>query len=99
MHMPKPFAIHPGEILVKEFLEPLGLSVYRLAKDLHVPAPRINDVARGKRSISADTAIRLGTYFNLPPQFWLNLQNDYDLRLAATDKALKAVKARRDQAA
>jgi antitoxin HigA-1 len=80
--MPQPFAIHPGDILLTEFMEPLGLSAYRLAKELHVPLPRINDVVRGKRSISADTAIRLGIYFGLPPQFWLNLQNDYDIRLA-----------------
>lgn len=93
------FAVHPGEILLEEFLAPLGLTPYRLAKDLHVPVPRINDVVRGKRAISADTAIRLGTYFGLPPQFWLNLQNDYDLRLASKDKALKAVKPRPKQAA
>jgi addiction module HigA family antidote len=80
--MPQPFAIHPGDILLTEFMEPLGLSAYRLAKELHVPLPRINDVVRGKRSISADTAIRLGIYFGLPAQFWLNLQNDYDIRLA-----------------
>ena len=82
--MSKPFAIHPGDILLTEFMEPLGLTAYRLAKELHVPLPRINDVVRGKRSISADTAIRLGIYFGLPAQFWLNLQNDYDLRLAKT---------------
>ena len=80
--MPQPFAIHPGDILLTEFMEPLGLSAYRLAKELHVPLPRINDVVRGKRSISADTAIRLGIYFGLPAQFWLILQNDYDIRLA-----------------
>ena len=80
--MTRPFAIHPGDILATEFMEPLGLTSYRLAKELHVPLPRINDVVRGKRSISADTAIRLGIYFGLPAQFWLNLQNDYDIRLA-----------------
>jgi len=83
--------IHPGEILLTEFMEPLGLSAYRLAKDLDVPAPRIGDVVRGKRSISADTALRLGIYFGLPAQFWLNLQNEYDLRLAARSAALKKV--------
>lgn len=77
--MPKNFAIHPGEILRTEFLEPLGLSVYRLAQAIEVPLPRINDVVKGKRSISADTALRLGIYFGLPAQFWLNLQNEYDL--------------------
>jgi addiction module HigA family antidote len=89
------FAIHPGEILLTEFMEPLGLTAYRLAKDLCVPLPRINDVVRGKRGITADTAIRLGTYFGLPAQFWLNLQNDYDLRLASQDDALKKVKPRK----
>jgi addiction module HigA family antidote len=80
--MPKTFAIHPGDILLTEFMEPLGLTAYRLAKELQVPLPRVNDVVRGKRSITADTAIRLGIYFGLPAQFWLNLQNDYDVRLA-----------------
>lgn len=82
--MTKSFAIHPGSILLTEFMEPLGLTAYRLAKELHVPAPRINDVVRGKRSITADTALRLGVYFGLPAQFWLNLQNEYDLRQART---------------
>jgi addiction module HigA family antidote len=81
----KPFAIHPGDILLTEFMQPLGLTAYRLAKQIGVPAPRINDIVLGKRSISADTALRLGRYFGLPAQFWLNLQNDYDLRLAKTE--------------
>lgn len=80
--MAKTFAIHPGDILLTEFMEPLGLTAYRLAKNLQVPLPRINDVVRGRRSISADTAVRLGIYFGLPAQFWLNLQNEYDIRLA-----------------
>ncbi len=75
-------AIHPGDILLTEFMEPLGLTAYRLAKELHVPQPRIHAVLRGNRGISADTAVRLGIYFKLPAQFWLNLQNEYDLRLA-----------------
>jgi addiction module HigA family antidote len=83
--MHAPFAIHPGEILLTEFMEPLGLTSYRLAKELGVPLPRVHDVVRGKRSISADSALRFGIYFGLPAQFWLNLQNDYDLRLAAKD--------------
>lgn len=74
--------IHPGEILLTEFMEPLGLAAYRLAKDLAVPAPRLGDIVRGKRAISADAALRLGIYFGLPAQSWLNLQNEYDLRLA-----------------
>jgi antitoxin HigA-1 len=76
----KVFAIHPGEILKAEFMEPMGLSAYQLAKALNFPG--IYEVVRGDRAISADTAIRLGKYFNLPAQFWLNLQNDYDLRIA-----------------
>jgi antitoxin HigA-1 len=83
--------IHPGEVLRTEFMEPLGLTAYRLAKDLRVPAPRVGDIVRGKRSISADTALRLGVYFGLPAQFWLNLQNEYDLRLASASPALKKV--------
>ena len=74
-----PALIHPGEILRTEFMEPLGLTGYRLAKELAVPSPRIGDLVRGKRAISADTALRLGIYFGLPAQFWLNLQNFYDL--------------------
>ncbi len=83
--------IHPGEILLTEFMEPLGLTAYRLAKDICVPAPRVGEIVRGRRSISADTALRLGIYFGLPAQFWLNLQNEYDLRRAATSAALKRV--------
>jgi addiction module HigA family antidote len=89
--MAKVFAIHPGEILKEEFMEPLSLTAYRLAKDLHVPAPRVNDIVRGKRSITADTAIRLGIYFGLPAQFWMNLQTDYDLRLASTASGIGIV--------
>jgi addiction module HigA family antidote len=91
--MTKPFAIHPGDILRTEFMEPIGITAYRLAKELHVPLPRINDVVRGKRSISADTALRLGIYFGLPAQFWMNLQNDYDIRLAKSSQ-LEKVKPR-----
>ncbi|MBB5447284.1 MULTISPECIES: HigA family addiction module antitoxin [unclassified Paraburkholderia] len=72
--------IHPGEILRSEFLEPLGMSVNALA--LRVPAPRINDVVRGRRAISADTALRLERYFGASAQFWLNLQIAYELRVA-----------------
>jgi antitoxin HigA-1 len=77
----KVFAVHPGEILKTEFLDPMSLSVYALAKALGFPG--IYEVVRGDRAISADTAIRLGKFFGLPAQFWLNLQNDYDLRIAA----------------
>lgn len=72
-------AIHPGEILMEEFLEPMGISQYRLAKDISVPPRRINEIVHGKRSITADTALRLGRFFNMSPQFWLNLQTRYDL--------------------
>lgn len=75
--------IHPGEILQEEFLTPLGISQTRLALDLHVPAPRINAIVRGKRAITADTALRLGQYFKMEPQFWLNLQANYDLGIAS----------------
>jgi len=73
--------IHPGEILMEEFLKPLGLSQYKLAKDIHVPARRINEIVHGKRSITADTALRLSRYFNLSERFWLNLQARYDLEV------------------
>jgi addiction module HigA family antidote len=73
--------IHPGEILIEEFLKPLGLSQYRLAKDISVPPRRINEIVHGKRSISADTALRLGRFFGIAPQFWLNLQTRYDLEV------------------
>lgn len=73
--------IHPGEILMEEFLKPLGISQYRLAKDINVPARRVNEIVHGKRSISADTALRLSRYFNLSERFWLNLQARYDLEM------------------
>jgi antitoxin HigA-1 len=71
--------VHPGEILQLEFLEPLGLSQYRLAKELKVPARRINEIVLRKRSVSADTALRLGRFFGTSELFWLNLQAAYDL--------------------
>ena len=74
--------IHPGEILMEEFLEPMGISQYRLAKDISVPPRRINEIVHGKRSITADTALRLGRFFSMSPQFWLNLQTRYDLEMA-----------------
>jgi addiction module HigA family antidote len=80
--MAKRFAIHPGEILFTEFMEPMGLTAYRLAKELGVPLPRVYDIVKGKRAISADTALRLGAFFGLPAQFWMNLQNEYDLQTA-----------------
>jgi len=73
--------IHPGEILLEEFLKPLGISQYKLAKDVNVPARRINEIVHGKRSITADTGLRLSRYFNLSERFWLNLQTRYDLEV------------------
>jgi len=77
--------IHPGEILLEEFLKPLGLSQNQLALSIGVPARRINEIVLGKRGISADTALRLARYFNMSPQFWMGLQMDYELDVA-TDK-------------
>jgi addiction module HigA family antidote len=73
--------IHPGEILMEEFLEPLGVSQYRLAKDISVPPRRINEIVHGKRSITADTALRLARFFGTTERFWLNLQVRYDLEV------------------
>jgi addiction module HigA family antidote len=73
--------IHPGEILLKEYLEPLELSQYRIAKDISVPARRINEIVHGKRSITADTALRLSRYFGTSDRFWLNLQVRFDLEM------------------
>ncbi|MCI0335267.1 MAG: HigA family addiction module antitoxin [Planctomycetes bacterium] len=72
--------IHPGEILYEEFLAPLGISQYRLAKDSGVPPRRINEIIRGKRAISADIALRLARYFGTSERFWLNLQTHFDLQ-------------------
>lgn len=74
--------LHPGEILQKEFLKPIGLSQNKLAMALHVPARRINEIVLGKRRVTADTALRLSRYFGMSPQFWLGLQMDYELDVA-----------------
>lgn len=71
--------IHPGEILLEEFLRPMGISQYRLAKDISVPQRRISEITQGKRSITADTALRFGRYFGMEAQFWMNLQSRYEL--------------------
>ena len=73
--------IHPGEILLEEYLEPLGISQYRLAKEISVPPRRINEIVHGKRSITADTALRLARHFGTSERFWLNLQTHYDLEV------------------
>jgi antitoxin HigA-1 len=73
--------IHPGEILLEDYMKPLGLSAHRLAMDLHVPATRIAEIVHGRRAITADSAVRLGRYFKTTPRFWLNLQTAYDLEM------------------
>ena len=73
--------VHPGEILMEEFLKPMSISQYKLAKDISVPARRINEIVHGQRAISADTALRLGKYFGMSPQFWINLQSHYELEM------------------
>jgi addiction module HigA family antidote len=74
--------VTPGEILEEEFLKPMGLSQYRLAKEIHVPPRRINEIVKGKRAITADTALRLGRYFGTTAQLWANLQSTYELECA-----------------
>ena len=74
--------IHPGEILLTEFLEPMGISQYRLAKNVGVTPRRINEIIHGRRAITADTALRLGRFFSMEAQFWLNLQSHYDMEVA-----------------
>jgi len=71
--------IHPGEVLLEDFLRPLGVSQYRLAKDISVPARRVNEIVHGQRGVSADTALRLALYFGTTPELWMNLQSHFDL--------------------
>jgi addiction module HigA family antidote len=78
----KVFAVHPGEILREEFMKPLGLSSNQLARQLHISVPRVNDIVLERRSVTADTAIRLARYFGTTPQVWMSLQTEYDLRHA-----------------
>lgn len=84
--------IHPGTILLEEFLQPMGISQYRVAKDTSVPARRINEIVHCKRAITADTALRLGKFFKMSPQFWMNLQSRYDLEVAEDNLAGKLEK-------
>ncbi|MFM8933640.1 MAG: HigA family addiction module antitoxin [Gemmataceae bacterium] len=87
--------IHPGEILMEEFLIPLGISQYRLAKEISVPPRRVNEIVKGIRAITTDTALRLGRYFQTSEQFWLNLQSHFDLEKEKDrlgDRLLKEVK-------
>ena len=74
--------IHPGEILITEFLEPMGISQYRLALNIGVTPRRINEIVHGRRGITADTALRMGRFFNMEAQFWMNLQSHYDMEVA-----------------
>jgi len=78
---------HPGEILLEEFLKPMGISQYRLAKDIGVPAMRISKIVRGERGISADTALRLARYFDMSVEFWTGIQTHYDTELAKMELA------------
>lgn len=81
--------IHPGEILREEFLVPLGMSAHALALELKVPAPRINDIVRERRAVTPDTALRLARYFDTTPEFWLNLQTAYDLKIAQEEVGVR----------
>jgi addiction module HigA family antidote len=83
--------VTPGEMLVEEFLKPLGITEYRVAKDIGVPPRRINEIVHGKRAITTDTAFRLSQYFGNSPHFWLNLQADYEIRRMAREGVLPAV--------
>ena len=84
--------ITPGEVLEEEFLKPMGLSQYRLAKEIHVPPRRINEIVKGKRAITADTALRLGRFFGTTAQLWINLQGTYDLECAAQTVELSSIR-------
>jgi addiction module HigA family antidote len=83
--------VHPGEILLEEFLKPLKISQNRLGRDLGVPAQRINEIIRGRRTITVDTALRLAKYFGTTPQFWLNLQAHYDLEMAVETRLVEKI--------
>lgn len=83
--------IHPGEVLHEEFLKPMGITKYRLAKDIHVPPQRIGDIVKRQRAITADTAMRFARYFKTSPEFWLGLQMQYDLEIAE-DKFANKIK-------
>ena len=90
--------IHPGEVLKVEFLEPFGISAYKLSMDIHIPQTRISQIVKGNRRVTADTALRLSEYFGNSPQFWMGLQDDYDLEeerlhLEEELKSIRRVKA------
>ena len=79
-------ATHPGEVLDEEFLKPMGISRHKLALDTHMPATRVGEIVRGRRAVSPDTALRLARYFGTSPEFWLNLQQQYDLSVVRTER-------------
>lgn len=87
-------AVHPGEILLEEFLRPMDITPYRLAKDLDIPVTRVHEITKCNRGITADTALRLAKYFGMTADFWMRLQADYDLRMANSEKNLAKVKVR-----
>ena len=86
--------IHPGEILLEEFMKPMGITSRQLAADIDVPPSRVSDIVRGQRPITVDTALRLGLFFRMDARFWLNLQSEYDLRVASRsiDQVAKRVR-------
>jgi addiction module HigA family antidote len=93
--------IHPGEILLEEFLKPLEITAYRLSKDLGIPQTRISEILKGRRRISADTALRLSKYFGNSAKFWLGLQDDFDLEeeMSTSKQEFQKIKRRKDHAA
>ena len=92
--------IHPGEVLMEEFLSPMNLSAYKLARDIDIPQTRVSEILKGNRRITADTALRFSRYFGNSAKFWLGLQNDYDIEAELLEKgdALKSIKAFNDKA-
>src|SRR5260370_36020534 len=93
------YPIHPGEILAEEFMKPLGISINRLSRDLHVPPNRVHGIVHGTRAITSDTALRLGTYFGTAPETWLNIQSEYDLRPARRTASEQIAKTERKREA
>jgi addiction module HigA family antidote len=81
--------IHPGEILLEDFMKPMGITARQLASDIDVPPSRISDIVHGRRQITADTAVRLGLFFSMEPRFWMNLQTEYDLRITQRESAVQ----------
>ncbi len=93
--MKKLLNIHPGEILLEEFLKPMSISAYKLSQDIGIPQTRISEIIKGNRSITADTALRLSSYFGTSAKFWLGLQNDYDLEETLINKKAEIKKIKR----